>query len=187
MSLGFIILYAVLLIIALIPTAVSAWLAFGDRIKPYFLIRFSMLPTYKKLEAKYNAKYPTIMNEIYSPFDELSIFDNYKAFFFATDNCFKIISPKRPELKIEIPFSNILCHRNYIHNEKRNTHYTILFQLCIDIADTPKWLTFENLSYNHKIDKKYGNRLNGKDLYKFICENFMNEDEYKVLNPHIEL
>ncbi len=160
---------------------------YGERIKNAFFIKFRAMPIYNKLEAKYNAKHPTIMNEIYSPFDELSIFDNYKAFFFATDNCFKIVSLKRPELNIEIPFSGVICHHSVIHREKRDTHYRTLFQLCILIDGVPKWFGFRNLRYNHKIDKKYGNRLNGKDLYKFICENFMNEDEYKALNPHIEL
>ncbi len=156
-------------------------------LRKFFFIKFRALAVYNKLEERYNAKYPTIMNEIYSPFEELSVFDNCKAFFFVSDNCFRIISPKRPELNTIIPFSDVICHHSVIQGEKRNTHYKTLFQLCILINGAPKWLGFENLPYNHKIDKKYGNRLNGKDLYNFICENFMNEDEYKAKNPHVEL
>lgn len=160
---------------------------YGERIKNAFFIKFRAIPIYNKLEEKYNAKYPTIMNDIYSPFDELSVFDNRKAFFGVSDNCFRIVSLKRSDLNIEIPFSDIICHHAVIFHEKTDPRYTIIFQLRFPVNGIPKWLTFENLSYNHKIDKKYGNRLNGKDLYNFICENFMQKDEYKALNPHIEL
>ena len=178
----YLILTILRVVLLIVGVAYILWLVFGEQMKQYLL-----LPTYKKLEKKYNAKYPTIMNEIYSPFDELSVFDDSKAFFLVSDNCFRIVSLKRPDLNIEIPFYNILCHRNYILDEKTDTHYKTLFQLCILINGVPKWLGFKNLPYNHKIDKKYGNRLNGKDLYNFICEKFMHKDEYKAQNPNVEL
>ena len=34
-------------------------------LKKYYIIFFKIIPFYKKLEKDYNAKYPTVMNDIY--------------------------------------------------------------------------------------------------------------------------
>lgn len=154
----------------------SIWYFF---LKKLFLIRFKVIPFYNKLEKEYNAKYPTVMADIYGwrsfNIDER---DELETFFFVSDSSFHIVSSTRPDLHIEIPFESVLYHNCHIYiNSKYNYNYRINLALLIGNNKILE-IAFDTLEYNHRIDKKYGTRLSGEELFNFIKENFIDEEAY---------
>ncbi len=138
------------------------------------------LPFYNKLEKEYNAKYPTIMADIYGlqsfNIDER---DDLETFFFVSDSSFHIVSSTRPDLHVELPFEAVLYHGCHIDiYSKYDYNYRIYLGILIDNNKILK-VAFDTLEYNHRIDKKYGARLSGEELYSFIKENFIDEETYE--------
>ena len=161
----------------------------GPRIKTCFFIRFKANAIYRKLEAKYNAKYPCSMYDVYSelPIPELK---SGSAYIFVTDNAFRIVSCRNTNLNIELPFSDVVCHYSYDAGTTSNHHHRYRIQLRIASSDAIHKLSFFTLPSElseFKFSKQHFDRVTGKSLYDFIYANFTHQDEYKALNPHVEL
>lgn len=138
------------------------------------------LPFYNRLEKEYNAKYPTVMDSLYG----LQSFnidkrDERETFFFVSDSSFHILSSTRPDLQIQIPFESVLYHDCHMDiYSKYDYKYHINLGLLVDNNKILE-IGFSTLEYDHRIDKKYGTRLSGEDLYNFIKEAIYDEETFK--------
>ncbi len=170
-------LYELLLMVGpTIQILIFLYIVWKLDLKKYYIIFFKIIPFYKKLEKDYNAKYPTVMNDIYvlQSFN-IDKRDNLETFFFVSDSSFHIVSRTRPDLHVEIPFKSVIwqacCMKIY---SKYNYGYYI--DITFKTGRKKENLRFYTLDYNHKIDKKYGTYLSDEELYSFITKNFKEED-----------
>lgn len=162
-------LMALIYLAATILILFCIWLFF--RGKNYF-IEHIIIPFYDELEKKYNAKYPTVMvNLISNSYYIGSIYSDSDTFFFISNSSFHIISKSKSSVHIEIPFESITYIR-YIRKDSGFNNYTYEyhFKFLSNENETIEF-NFSTLNYNHKLDKKYGDRLNGQELFNFIREN----------------
>ena len=168
-----------LIILFLIAIGMFAFLIWFLFLKKLFIIRFKAIPFYNKLEKEYNAKYPTIMADIYGlRYFNIDARDELETFFFVSDSSFHIVSSTRPDLYVKIPFETVLYHDCHINiNSKYDYNYHINLGLLIDNNKTLE-IAFDTLDYNHRLDKIYGTCQNDEDLYNFIKENFIDEETY---------
>ncbi|MBS6798892.1 MAG: hypothetical protein KH297_03340 [Firmicutes bacterium] len=141
------------------------------------LIRKKVIPFSAKLQKEYGVIYPNIMDYISSPFDNLDSRDDLRSFFFIFDRSFVIVSMEDENLWIEIPFSAIAYHNCYLIGAP-GPYYNFKIELGIIIDGRIKEFSFSTLEYNHRLDKKYSDKLFGEDLYKFVKANFVSRDDY---------
>ncbi len=174
-------LYELLLIVcSIIQILVFLYILWKSDLKKYYIIFFKVIPFYKKLEKEYNAKYPTFMADVYNlrsfNIDER---DELETFFFVSNSSFHIVSSTRPDLHIKIPFESVLYQNCSIRiYSKYNYYYRINLGLLVDNNKILE-IAFDTLEYNHRIDKKYGARLSGEELYFFIKEALYDEETFK--------
>ncbi len=100
---------------------------------------------------------------------------NLTFYFFVKDNSFVIVRETDPDFYIEIPFSDVLCQ--WCTYNKYNDQFIIHFHFSYNTK--VESLRFWTLKYNHKLDKKYGDRLTGEKLFEFIWDTFIFEEEYE--------
>ena len=143
-----------------------------------YFIRFKVIPFYDKLEREYGAKYPTIMDSIaHDTIGGLSPRNELETFLFVSDSSFVIVSSADPNFRIDIPFDTVLYQHSWMSAiSKYDYTYSIKIRFIYNHKEYN--LQFSTLEYNHKMDKKYGNRLNGLDLYNFMCNNFETNENY---------
>ena len=149
----------------------------NPRYKGRSLIRKKVIPFSAKLQKEYGIIYPNIMDHIISPFDNLDSCDDLRSFFFIFDQSFVIVSMEDENLWIEIPFSVIAYHNCYLIGAP-GPYYKFKIELDIIIDGRIKEFSFSTLEYNHRLDKKYSDKLFGEDLYKFVKANFVSRDDY---------
>lgn len=161
----------------LIPLGIMLYCFWHFHWKENFLIRFKLLPIYEKLEEEYGAIYPTLMDSLNVPFPELTNRDDLSTCFFMMDSSFHIISLINQDVHFEIPFSSIVYQDcAIIGHSYKEYHYRI--QFIFKYEGKNEHFSFTTFDYNHKLDKKYGNRLNGEDLFKFVQENFISKKQF---------
>lgn len=171
---------SIIIICSIVQILVFLYFIWKFDLKKYYIIFFKVIPFYNKLEKEYNAKYPTVMDSIYGlqSFD-IDARDNLETFFFVSDSSFHIVSSTRSDLNIQIPFESVLYHSCHINiSSKYDYEYHINLGLLID-NNKILGIAFDTLEYNHRIDKKYGTRLSGEELYNFIKENFIDKKTYE--------
>lgn len=172
-----IIYYVEVIIILLSP--VFTWWAFSyDKVLKNIFIKKHIIPFYDALESECGAKYPVVMETPYSDVFPEFLFNKNKDltfYFFVKDKSFVIVRETDPDFYIEIPFSDVLCQE--CSEDKYSKNYDILlhFTHSSKIAE----LTFCTLTYDHKLDDRYGNRLTGDELCLFIRNTFMHKSEYE--------
>ncbi|MCI8348264.1 MAG: hypothetical protein HFE74_02370 [Firmicutes bacterium] len=180
-------LYELLLIVGpIIQILIFLYIVWKFDLEKYYIIIFKTIPYYNKLEKEYNAKYPTETESIFS-FDihDLYSCSNLETFFFVSDSSFHIVSKIRPNFHIEIPFESVLYHDSHINmSSKYNYNYSIEICFLLDEYGKTAKISFSTLDYNHRLDKKYGSRLSGEELYNFINENFINRETYNAKNSY---
>lgn len=142
-----------------------------------YQIRFIFIPFYDKIENEYNAKYPTVMDNIYSSCFDIDARYNLNTFFFVSESSFHIISKIKSDLHIEIPFDSVIYQdTELIAMSQYDYDYRIALKIMVD--NKAEDFSFTTLDYNHKIDKKYGSRLTGEEIYNFVRDNFMQNESY---------
>lgn len=149
-------------------------------------IRKTIIPFYDALESEYGAKYPTVMRyPVSDAFEELLYYKkkDLTFYFFVKDNSFVIVRETDPDFYIEIPFSDVLCQ--YCTYNHLSQCFDIDFHFVYN--SKIKKLTFHTIIYNHKLDKKYGNRLTGEELFEFVRNTFIHENEYTEIHGYDSL
>lgn len=151
----------------------------------FFIITQKYFPVYLRLIAKYNVKYPCVMDYVSKSdthFKDIKGIDDRQAFIFIKDSSFVIINRHDTNIYVEIPFESILyrsCHISGTYGE----FYKFVISLTYKCYGKEERFSFATPYYHHKIDplihRMYPNLLNDEKLYDFICENFPNEDEYE--------
>ena len=144
-------------------------------------LRFRFIPKYKKLISQYNAKYPCVMESVYTQntsFHNLKGIYHLKSYIFIKDESFVIISTANPDIYIEIPFNSIIYHHT-ISDRNISITYSYWFEIFFKLDNDIERLWFSTLYYNHKLCKKYPDLLCDDQLYDFVCEHFIDKKEYK--------
>lgn len=164
--------------IPLIICIVTPFLIYAyPSIKKYCRIFFKIVPFYNKLETVYGAKYPSVMDYVSCEAMGLSYRDNLCTYFYVSNSSFIIVNITNPENHIEIPFDDVLYQNSILLATSRHKYeYAIAFKFLLN--DVPQDFRFVTLEYNHRIDKYYGNRLNGEDLFNFMRNNFKTDEHY---------
>ncbi|MCI8348263.1 MAG: hypothetical protein HFE74_02365 [Firmicutes bacterium] len=133
------------------------------------------LPFYNKLEKECNAKYPTVMDGITGLRSfNVDTRDELETFFLVSDSSFHIVSSTRPDLQIEIPYKSVICQACDM-NVYSKYDYEYYIDITFKTGRKKENLSFHTLEYNHRIDKIYGTRLSGEELYNFITKHFKKE------------
>ena len=176
---GYIIYLSLLFILTCASFAIFFYMLWHYILKKYFFIRYKILPFYDYLEKNFDAKYPTVMADIdiNAEWSGISNRDNLYAYVYISENSFVLVNSRNSDFSFEIPFSSVIYQRTAIRAMSKNYYcFQILLKVCHN--DIERYLIFDTLEYNHRIDKKYGDRLSGEALYNFIRSNFIDKDTY---------
>lgn len=176
---GYIIYLSLLFIVTCASFAVFFYKLWSFILKKRFLIRYKILPFYDYLEKNFDAKYPTVMAEIYCPNEWCGISnrDKLNAYIYVSDESFIVVNSVNSDFCFEIPFSSVIFQGTKIEAVSNNEYYFFIY-LHVLHDNKQQSFAFYTLDYNHKLDKKYGDRLSGEALYNFIRSNFIDKDTY---------
>lgn len=151
-------------------------------LKERFFIRFTIIPFYDKLACEFSAKYPTVMDNIHIPSFGLSARNNLENYCYLSKDSFILVSSVDPNFHAEIPFDTLLYHESYSTILSKHEYY---FSISFTFMQNGREerLSFTSIDYNHKLDKKYGIRLSGEELFNFIDSTFIDKKLMIMLTP----
>ena len=170
------------LILLILILTLQIYILFKDNPGSIIFLIFRYIPKYKKLISQYNAKYPCVLESVYTQntsFHNLEGIYHLKSYIFIKDESFVIISTANPDIYIEIPFKSIIYHDSHSSSRNSGETYRYCFELFFKLTNDVESLCFYTSYYNHKLCKKYPDLLCDDQLFDFVCKNFKTRKEYR--------
>ena len=151
----------------------------------FFKITQRYFPIYRKLMSKYQVQYPCVMDSVYknnTSFRDIKGIDDRQAYIFIKDTDFVIINRHDTNIYVEIPFESIL-YRNCSISGTYGERYDFYISLTYKLRDKEETFSFSTPYYHHKIDpfihRLFPGLLNDENLYDFVFNNFISEEDYE--------